>query len=330
MARNIAKLLPESYDLFLRRVGVAGAEVGLGVYLVGGVVRDLLLGETSSEIDLLVEGDGHEFATQIMAGWEKLLPGYLAPEKVLHFPKYLTSKILFEKEVLPGILELDVASTRAERYAKPGGAPEVWSSSLVDDLARRDFSVNAVAMRLSEEAFGEVVDLHHGLEDARRRQLRILHDASFSDDPARMLRGVRFLSRLGFCWEKNTQALFEEAREACCLQTLPKGRLFDEFRKALDEPNAITVLKGLSEHGLLDSIIPGGDYVTADFDMLNQLGRLRAELSGEGSLQNWRLVFALFNGNKSEEEFGEILCYFEFGKKLQKNLLKIHKFVQGL
>lgn len=328
MPASISNLLPVAYSQFLRQVGLASAEFKIPVYLVGGVVRDLLVGKSSAEIDLLVEGSAKDFSEAMFEKWPSFFSAYPAPEKVLHFSKYLTSKLCFDGELLEGVDELDFASSRAERYASSGAAPEVWSSTLADDLARRDFSANAIAMSLSQNEFGQLVDLHNGLQDIEKKQLRVLHSQSFVDDPARLIRGVRFISRLGFSWEHSTAELFEAARSQGLLKNLTPLRRFDEFRKALAESDPYSVLRELLSQGLLDQLVEGVSYSEQDLSLLKKFNKAVEDAQSLGSVSGWRVAFSLLNARKSAECYEEILANFELGKKVRKNLLQLHELMR--
>src|SRR3954464_15631241 len=159
-------------------------------YLVGGVVRDLLLGAPGADLDVAIEGGADALAD---------VPGY-RPERDEYF---LTGRLE------AGDQRIDIAQTRAETYPRPGSLPEVRPAAIEEDLARRDFSVNAMAFPLEEGA--ELLDPHGGVEDLRAGRLRVLHERSFADDPTRALRAARYAARFGFDLEPDTARLLEEA-----------------------------------------------------------------------------------------------------------------------
>ena len=196
-----------------------------GVYLVGGAVRDLALGHVPHEIDLAVEGDP-----------EPLLEA-LGGANVEHER--------FGTAMVHGI---DVVRARAESYPGPGALPEVRAGSIDDDVARRDFTVNAIAVAIDD---GEVHAADHAGEDLDARRLRVLHDASFRDDPTRLWRMARYIARLGFAIEDRTLQLASEAVADGALRTVSGVRLGNELRLALNEPDPVAALIEATSLGLL-------------------------------------------------------------------------------
>ena len=187
---SMLKILPKDA---LARVRALPAAAPLpdrpGVHLVGGAVRDVLLGGTPFDLDLVVEGDAAAFA--------RSLGGQLKVHDRLG-----TSTVVLDGHTY------DIVRARRETYPRPGALPDVEPASLAEDLARRDFTVNAIAIALAD---GELTAAPSALEDLDARRLRVLHDQSFIDDPTRLLRLVRYASRLGFAIEPHTRALAEEA-----------------------------------------------------------------------------------------------------------------------
>jgi tRNA nucleotidyltransferase (CCA-adding enzyme) len=238
---------------------IAGVAVRrkLGLSLVGGAVRDALMSINSCDIDFLVEGNAIEFVGQLAADWTNCVPGVLRPGTPLGFRRYGTAKLLFPAEIASGVDRLEFASARSEVYPHPAAVPLVtFPSTLEADLARRDFSINAMAFRLSDSDTADLIDLYGGREDLAARQLRILHEKSFIDDPARLIRGLRFAARFGFAFEAKTEERAVEAAAAQYMTKLPKPRLLDEFRKALEEPAAESVVALLKQRKLLLQIHP--------------------------------------------------------------------------
>lgn len=203
-------------------MGEVAAEAGFPAFLVGGPVRDLLLEQPSPDLDVAVEGPV-EKVSQALA--QRL------GATVRKTTEFMTSTLLLEDGV-----ELDIARTRTEIYPEPGALPVVEPAKLLDDLARRDFSVNAMAMSLQPTHFGELIDPLHGRRDLDERRLRVLHESSFADDPTRMLRAVRFMLRLGFCLESHTADLLDRAVRERVAAEVSGARLRNElewiFREA--------------------------------------------------------------------------------------------------
>jgi len=201
---------------------------GGGVHLVGGAVRDLLRGGTPAELDVAVEGDTTGLLTALGG-----LP--------LRHERFGTAT------VRSGDCRIDVAMTRAEHYPSPGALPEVRPAGLEEDLGRRDFTVNAIALDLAD---GRLREAPGAQEDLRAGLLRVLHDGSFVDDPTRLWRLARYRARLGFGVEPRTRELAREAVSANALATVSRTRIGNELRLALAEPDPVAALESVAELGL--------------------------------------------------------------------------------
>jgi tRNA nucleotidyltransferase (CCA-adding enzyme) len=211
---------------------------GAPVHLVGGAVRDTLLGGTPFDLDLVVEGDAAALATS------------LGGKLTLH-DRFGTSTV-----VLDGFA-YDIARSRRETYARPGALPDVEPAPLAEDLLRRDFTVNAIAVALTGEAPGELNAVPQALEDLEARRLRVLHDRSFIDDPTRLLRLARYAGRLGFAVEPHTRSLVSEAIEASALGTVSGSRAGAELRLLAREADPVKALLALRDLGLDHALHPG-------------------------------------------------------------------------
>jgi tRNA nucleotidyltransferase (CCA-adding enzyme) len=171
--------------------------------------------------------------------------------------------------------DVDLATARSERYAEPGALPEVRAASLADDLARRDFSINAIAAALADGAFGEVTDPHGGVADVRAGVVRVLHDASFRDDSTRLLRAARYTARLGFRLDEATAAQAREVAGARLVTTVGGPRLRDALLLLLGEDGAPAALALLTDLGVLAAIAPG---LAVEAAALADLDSLAAEM----------------------------------------------------
>jgi tRNA nucleotidyltransferase (CCA-adding enzyme) len=236
--------LPEPLREQIAAIARVSARLGAPAYAVGGFVRDLLLERPNRDLDLLVEGDGPAFA----AALADELGGRLRVHGA-----FLTAEI-----ALPDGTFLDVATARSEFYRSPAALPEVRTSALRQDLFRRDFTVNTLALRLGPEAKPELVDFFGARKDLARRQLKVLHSLSFVDDPTRALRGVRLEVRLGFRMAAETEALLGVALREGVFDQLSGSRLGEELDRLLGDPDvALPGLDRLAELGLLQAIHPG-------------------------------------------------------------------------
>jgi tRNA nucleotidyltransferase (CCA-adding enzyme) len=228
-------------DLISKAREVAN-DLGVSVYLVGGLVRDLLLQRANEDVDLVVEGDGIAFAETLA---EKL-DGRHHP----HEP-FLTAVI-----TLPDGLRVDVASARTEFYRTPAALPEVATSLIRQDLYRRDFTINSLAISLSGDRYGELVDFFGGRMDIQRQEIRVLHSLSFIDDPTRALRAVRYSRRLGFTIAPDTRNLISTALGEGVFERLSGQRMRRELEVLIAEPHPTQALALVAELGLLPAICP--------------------------------------------------------------------------
>ena len=212
-------------------------------YLVGGAVRDLLLGIEGTDVDVAIEGAVE--ALSELAGFELEREG-----------RFLTGKLR------AGDLEIDVARARAESYPSPGALPEVSPAEIADDLARRDFTVNAMAYPLGRD--GDLLDPHGGLDDLRVGQLRILHERSFVDDPTRALRAARYAARFGFDLEPETERLLRDAD----LGTVSEDRVQNELARIAAEADPAAALQRILDWGLMPSLDPDASKRVAEVTRL--------------------------------------------------------------
>ncbi len=236
-------LLPAATVHLLRRAGVTAAREGAALYLVGGSVRDLLLGRPVMDLDLVAEGDGPRIAEALAAE----LGGRVAARS-----QFGTAKLVVGEQTL------DVATARLEAYAHPGALPAVRPGTLRDDLARRDFTVNAMAAHLGQETFGEIEDRLGGGADLSQRVLRPLHDGSFVDDATRVLRALRYEHRPGFRMDGPTEALVR--RDAPYLATVSGDRIRHEVERICQEARPEGPLVRARDLGVLAALLPGLDW----------------------------------------------------------------------
>ena len=255
----VSRRLPSKIFNRLREIGALANAMDAPAYLVGGLVRDLLLGHTNLDVDIAVEGDGMTFA-------RRLADRYGAGLKI--FEKFATALVVF-----PDGFKLDVATTRCESYAHPTALPTVKPSSIKDDLYRRDFTINALAIRLNVNRFGELVDLYGGLRDLEHKVIRVLHARSFVDDPTRVFRPIRFEQRFGFRIEKHTLTLLKEAAASDLVHRLSGPRLRNEVMRLLSEQAPIRTIRRMAEFDLLRFLHTGLAWTARLAGLLSDLGK---------------------------------------------------------
>jgi tRNA nucleotidyltransferase (CCA-adding enzyme) len=244
--RNVGSLLRERLpnkllDL-VRSAGVLAKSMGFEAYVVGGFVRDMLLGRSNLDLDLVVEGDGVAFA-------EALSRQYGGRVKAHH--KFRTAVI-----ILPGEQRVDVATARLEYYEYPAALPTVELSSIKMDLYRRDFTINALAVHICPESFGRLVDFFGAQRDIKERTIRVLHSLSFVEDPTRILRAVRFEQRFNFRIGPQTERLIRNAIAQNFIHKLSGARVFHEMRHVLEDDNPLACIQRLQQLKLLAAIHP--------------------------------------------------------------------------
>ncbi len=235
-------LLPRGATARLRRIGREARRMGSEAWLVGGIVRDLLLGRPGVDLDIVVEGDAVALGRRLV----RVFAGRLR----VH-PAFGTATILLEDGRI-----VDLARCRTESYPKPGALPVVRPGRLIDDLRRRDFTINTMSLSIMPEDFGRLVDPYGGWDDLRRGVIRVLHEASFRDDPTRILRAIRFEQRFGFRLSRTTRRALVEALEGGAWKTVKGPRYYDAFRKLLREDRAGRCLLRLGALGGVDFLGP--------------------------------------------------------------------------
>ncbi len=237
VSNGLLSRLPRARISQLRSLGNLANEGGVSLYLVGGVVRDLLLKRENWDLDLTVEGDGIAFARLVADRYGSGLAV---------FERFATARLAF-----PDGLKIDIATTRRESYAQPALLPTVQPASIEEDLFRRDFTVNALAVQLNPQQFGRMLDPYGGQSDLRARTLRVLHAGSFQDDPTRIFRAIRFEQRLGFRLEPTTLRLLAQAASTNLIQQLSGPRLQNEILLLLAERDPVRAIARLEQLRLL-------------------------------------------------------------------------------
>ncbi len=235
------KISPRTLQL-LKLAGQLAQQRGEKAYAVGGFVRDLILKRPVMDIDITVEGDGLAFAAVL---------AQKTGSRIEAFTRFGTSIV-----IIPGIGKVDVATARTETYGKPGALPVVEKSGIAQDLFRRDFTINAMALSLSPQSFLELVDPFHGVEDLRKGRIRALHRLSFVDDPTRVFRAVRFEQRFQKKIEPQTQKWLLNSIRRKSMNTVSGERLRNELHLIFKEPHPERAVKRLAQLGVLTFVHP--------------------------------------------------------------------------
>jgi tRNA nucleotidyltransferase (CCA-adding enzyme) len=279
-------------------VAAAGGEYG-GIYLVGGTVRDILLGEESFDVDVAVEGDAISFARRLAAE----LGGTCRPHE-----QFGTAVVFYGEGE-----HIDVVTARTERYAASAALPTVEPSTIQDDLFRRDFTINALAASLLPGDFGRLVDPFGGRDDLGAGTIRVLHDRSFVDDPTRIFRAIRYENRYGFRMDARTETLAREAVESGLVGQLSAARLTDELVALLSEAEVAGAIRRLAELGVDHALHP---RLAADEEAVELSARLEAlkrELDVDAP--DWRLRLAVLARRLEPGELAEWLEGLELRRR---------------
>jgi tRNA nucleotidyltransferase (CCA-adding enzyme) len=264
----------------IRRIGEVAAERSDRLYFVGGIVRDLLLGQPIVDVDLVVEGDAIALCETLI----DVFGGEMRKHRRFGTAKWLLSPQVW-RQVAPQISEheaaslpefIDFVTARTEFYTKPTALPTVEWSSIKQDLHRRDFTINTLAIWLSPGHWGEMLDFFGGKEDIEKGVIRVLHSLSFVDDPTRILRAARFEARLGFHLDPRSEALISEALPL--LDRVTGGRIRHELEQIFRERAPEAALERLDTLGALQQIDPSLRY---DDEVHHRFARLRAELDAD-------------------------------------------------
>ena len=257
---QMEKLLPPRILKILHTVRRIAEAKDLKPYLVGGLVRDLLLKRTNSDVDLVVEADGITFGRYL----QEELGG-----EIKEYKKFQTAVL-----VLPDGFKIDIASSRTEYYPKPGSLPRVQRGDIHHDLYRRDFTINAIAVELHPKRYGRLVDLFGGNQDLENRQIRVLHSLSFIEDPTRALRAVRFANRLSFTISPDTSTFIRVAVRKKVFRHLSGERLLREIIFILMENRPLGALRMLSQLGLLTAIHPSLGLTSRRYGLLSRVEKI--------------------------------------------------------
>jgi tRNA nucleotidyltransferase (CCA-adding enzyme) len=234
------KKIPTELRKVLRQAAKVSHETRMPAYLVGGCLRDLILGVKNLDLDIAIEGEGIVFAENLAKKLKSTLK--------IH-PRFKTATL-----ILTDGLKVDIATTRQEKYPYSAALPMVSSGTLNEDLKRRDFTINAMAINFALGKQQGIIDPFGGQDDLASGRIRILHNLSFKDDPTRILRAIRFSQRFGFKIEPKTLALLKEAISDGALNKVNSHRMRDELILMLKEQDPFKSIKQLSDLGALSFI----------------------------------------------------------------------------
>lgn len=311
-SKNLKKLMKEFLDeVTLERlisIGEVASDLGYNAYLLGGIVRDMLLRRKNYDVDIVVEGDGLKLVQKIAS---------LLKAKVTVHKKFGTAQLIFDDG-----RKIDIATARIEYYPTPGSLPTVEKGSLKLDLYRRDFTINTLAVKLNPGNFGELMDFFGGVRDLKDGIIRVLHNLSFVEDPTRVFRAIRFEVRFNFKISKHALYLIKNAVKMNVFELLSGNRLFTEIELILKEEEPSKIFDRIAELSVMECIYNGMNWKSIRPVFLRAQDVVKwYELLYTGSVVSKEIIFflALFN-EYSFTAFKEIVKHFGitglFAKKI--------------
>jgi tRNA nucleotidyltransferase (CCA-adding enzyme) len=313
--KNYLNKLPKDMQDLVHVIGSIASLRGMPVYLVGGFVRDLILGVKNLDLDITVEGDGilcaEDLASRLRA-------------RLIRHRRFGTAT------VIPGHhLKIDIATARKEVYPEPATLPVVEFGTLKDDLKRRDFTINAMAINLVEPGFGGLVDFYQGKKDLLDKKIRVLHELSFVDDPTRILRAIRFEKRYDFKIEAGTLRYLKKAVKDTMLEKVEPQRLRDELILLLKENFPVKHIKRLRELAGLNFIHRGlslsGENEALLVRVANEIHWFHIDHFPRRKLDIW-LIYFMALIDRLDMKHTKLVCgKFAFPKGEQKRILSYKK-----
>lgn len=318
---NKLKRLPLLFREVLKAASIEAADLGIKIYLVGGAARDLILGKTIFDLDIVAEGDAAVLAEKLARRFSRNFCRHHA---------FGTAAIYFDKH------KIDFAMARKEHYPHWGALPKVKPAALPEDLFRRDFTINAMAIGLNKSDYGELIDFYHGAQDLKKGVIRVLHDKSFLEDPTRILRAVRFGQRFSFKLDGRTAGLMEEALKLDALTFVHAHRLSDEFILILKEPWAFRYIEKLYQLTGFSFFDKKVELTKRDFDFLRRIettaGRYRQIIKSSKTIDIWLMYLGGILINLPAEEIVEFFRKFSLKKidmirvlSMKENLIKVKR-----
>ena len=305
----------------LKVISDVGNTLKYNTYLVGGIVRDALLKIPNFDIDIVVEGDGIEFGRELSKRFKCKFESH---------QKFGTSVIILESGQ-----HIDVATARVEYYKSPAALPTVESGNIRQDLARRDFTINTMALSLNKKNFGEILDFFGGREDLKNKKIKVLHKMSFIEDPTRIFRAVRFENRLGFKMDSQTEELARTTINMNIVSELNGVRIRDELISIFSEVNPVKAIKRLGELDALKKIgikrKINDRFLEELKEILNYYDMLKDFYSMEGDeIKKWRLIFILLLKGMESNEINRWCAEMKVRKKDMNVILETYRKWDGV
>lgn len=313
--KNFLNYLPKEIQELIHLAGAIASSKGMPVYLIGGFVRDLILGVKNLDLDMAVEGDGIIFAEELAAKFNA---------KLIRHRRFGTATVIIKPS-----FKIDIATARKEIYPEPAKLPVVEFGALKDDLKRRDFTINAMAIDITQPNFGVLIDFFDGKNDLSRKEIRVLHDLSFIDDPTRILRAIRFETRYDFKIETKTLALLKSVVKKRMLEKVEPQRLREELILILKEDLPVEQIRRMQQLTGFDFISRGITVPKSSYGLLNsvtkELDWFKKEHFPRRKLDIWLIYFMALIGQLPLKEVKKICNKFVFRKGEEKRILSYRK-----
>lgn len=315
---NLSKMissLDKELQGVIKRISRIAQKENQRAYLVGGFVRDILLHIKNFDVDIVVRDQGIKFAHILNKAfkWE-----------ITTHSRFGTA-VIADKD-----FKIDISTSREESYPYPGSLPVVKWGSLVDDLARRDFTINAMAVSINKNDFGRVIDYFDGIKDLRLRQLKVLHEKSFLDDPTRILRLARFKSRFGFSIQGATRRLLNQAKSVKALEGVQKHRVRDELILIFKEREPEKALKDLQDlYGLqfIDKDLRFGAWHSRDFASIRKaFDWFEVNFPSRRPVELWFMYLIVLLSALEEHSIERIIADFAFKRGQLIRILSFKKY----
>lgn len=314
LVAKMRKTLPKKLMELIRVIGVEADKREINVFLVGGFVRDLLLGRKNYDLDVVVEGDAIEFGKRLakkIGGTLVVHHKFGTATLVMEWPRWLGPSLHPDNK-----FKIDIATARKETYKRPAALPTVEFSSLMEDLYRRDFTINAMAVNINRKKFGMFLDFFGGIKDLEKSRIKILHDNSFIDDPTRIFRAVRFEQRFGFAIEKHTEYLIKHAVKQEMFRHTENQRIRDELvlmLKEEDPEKAVFRMKELHELRFIHPDLVLKRSIGKTFDELKKcIDWYRTADIKSRKLDAWIMYFMVILDKLTDRQAEEVLDKFVF------------------
>jgi tRNA nucleotidyltransferase (CCA-adding enzyme) len=314
--RKYLNKLPGKLKEMVSLASDLSARSNIPVYLVGGFVRDMILKKKNFDLDIVVEGDGIKFAGEFAK---------ITKAKLITHSRFKTATLHLGQD-----LKIDISSARSELYPAPAQLPEVTLASMKEDLFRRDFTINAMAVDISKKGFARLIDYCGGKVDLKKGVIRVMHALSFIDDPTRILRAIRFEKRFGFRIESGTLGLLKDAKNRKMLEKVQAHRIRDELILMLKEEDPVKEVIRLKQLIGFDFIKQGLNISAENIGLLRSIKKdilwFRGNFASRRHLDSWLVYFMGLMESQGQESIGSICRLMALRKGEEKRLLDANGF----